>query len=121
MTVDKRALIDEISDALLVNREYALGLITLLNQEDSELKSLATLPIDKFESVYSSRFNIQRDVMKNRDVTYLDAFRATIEQTLAVKDSVKEVNVLQVKDEKGKGFVVFVTDSKLMLGVLPTL
>ncbi|WP_407334175.1 hypothetical protein [Enterovibrio sp. 27052020O] len=121
MTVDKSALIDEISDAVLVHREYARRLITLLNQDDSELKSVAALPIDKFESIYSTRLHIQRDVMKNSDITYLDAFRTILEQALAVKGTVKEVNVLQVKDKEGIGFFIFVSDSNLMLGVLPTL
>lgn len=121
MTVDKSALIDEISDAVLVHREYARRLITLLNQDDSELKSVAALPIDKFESIYSTRLHIQRDVMKNSDITYLDAFRIILEQALAVKGTVKEVNVLQVKDKEGTGFFIFVSDSNLMLGVLPTL
>ncbi|MBD1556270.1 hypothetical protein HC752_04910 [Vibrio sp. S9_S30] len=92
----------------------------MLSQEGSELSSSAVLPIGKFESIYSSRLDIQRRVLKNEDEAYMHAFEALMNQVSDVRLSAKEISIVQVKAEH-RGYLIFITDARSVLGALPIL
>ncbi len=92
----------------------------MLSQENSELSSSAVLPIGQFESVYSSRLDIQRRILKNEDEAYMHAFEALMNQVSDVKLSAKEISIVQVKAER-EGYLIFIADARSVLGALPIL